>query len=73
MTGDQWLRVLAVFLEVLVLSGIVFSLLLGARLIMADFGIGPKYNKILAMALIASGSILVIFFTTHLSALYPSI
>ncbi|MFC1925307.1 hypothetical protein ACFLW2_01260 [Chloroflexota bacterium] len=73
MTGDQWLRVLAVFLEVLVLSGIVFSLLLGARLIMADFGIGPKYNKILAMALIASGCILVIFFSTHLSAFYPSI
>ena len=73
MTGDQWLRVLAVILEVMVLSGVVFCLLLGARLIMADFGIGPKYNKILAMALTVSGAILIIFFFTHLSAFYPSI
>ncbi len=73
MTDEQALRVLAVFLEVLVLAGIVFCILYGVRLILADFGVGPKYNKILAMALIAGGCILVVFFATHLSAFYPSI
>jgi len=73
MSEDQALRVLAVFLEVLILTSIISCILIGARLILSDFGIGTKYNKILMMALIAGGGILVIFFAIHLSVFYPSI
>jgi len=73
MSEDQALRVLAVFLEVLILTSIISCILIGARLILSDFGIGTKYNKILRMALIAGGGILVVFFAIHLSVFYPSI
>jgi len=72
MSEEQALRVLAVFLEVLVLTGIVFCILNGVRLILSDFGIGPKYNRIILMALVAGGFILVVFFATHLSTFYPT-
>lgn len=71
--GDQALRALAVFLEVVVLTGVLYCVLNGARLILADFGIGPKYNKALVMVLAAVGCILVVFFATHLSTFYPMI
>lgn len=73
MSEEQALRILAVFLEVLVLSGIAFCILNGVRLILSDLGIGPKYNKIIVMALATGGGILVVFFATHLSVFYPSI
>jgi succinate dehydrogenase/fumarate reductase cytochrome b subunit len=71
--ADQALRALAIFLEVVVLTGIIYCILNGARLILADFGIGPKYNKAIVMALVAVGGLLVVFFSTHLSTFYPTI
>ncbi len=71
--GDQVLRALAVFLEVLVLTGVLYCVLNGARLILFDFGISLKYNKVLVMALVAAGSLLVVFFFSHLSTFYPTI
>ena len=71
--ADQALRALAVFLEVLVLTGVLYCVLNGARLILADFGIGPKYTKAIVTLLAAAGCILVVFFATHLSTFYPMI
>ena len=71
--GDQALRALAIFLEVLILTGVLYCALNGVRLILADFGIGPKYTKSIVMALTAAGCILVVFFATHLSTFYPLI
>ena len=73
MSEDQALRVLAVFLEVLILTSIISCILIGVRLILSDFGVGLKYNKILMIALITGGGILVVFFAIHLSVFYPSI
>jgi succinate dehydrogenase/fumarate reductase cytochrome b subunit len=70
---DQFLRVVAIFLEVAVLSAILYCLLSGVRLILADLGIGPKYGKPIVMTLVAAGSILVVFFIAHLSTFYPTI
>ena len=73
MSEEQALRALAIFLEVLILTSIISCILIGVRLILSDFGVGPKYNKILVMALATGGGILVVFFVIHLSAFYPSI
>jgi succinate dehydrogenase/fumarate reductase cytochrome b subunit len=69
---DQFLRVVAIFLEVVVLSAILYCLLNGVRLALLDFGIGPKYNKAIVMALAAVSSLLVVFFVAHLSTFYPT-
>ena len=68
---DTFLRGLAIFLEVTILSAVIYYLLIGARLILVDFGIGPKYTRAIATILILVGIILVIFFIAHLIAFYP--
>ena len=70
---DILLRTIAIFIEVLLLAVIIYSLLSGVRLTAFDLGIGSKYNKALTMAFIAAGIIVVIFFIAHLTAFYPAI
>jgi len=69
---DQFLRVIAVLLEVLVLSAILYCILNGVRLALLDFGVGPKYSRAIVMTLAAAGSLLVVFFAAHLSIFYPA-
>lgn len=68
---DQFLRVVAVFLEVSVLGVMMFCLVWGLKLLLEDFGINKKYNKAIVMALAVVWLICVVFFTFHLSAFYP--
>ena len=69
---DQALRAIAIFLEVVVLTGIIYCILNGVRLALFDFGIGSKYTKVIVMAVVAAGSLLVVFFIVHLSIFYPT-
>ncbi len=69
---DSALRGIAVFLEVLVLTAVLYCILNAVRLAAFDFGIVPKYNRPIVMILTAAGAILVVFFATHLSIFYPS-
>lgn len=66
-----FLRGVAIFSEWVVLTAIIFAILFGVRLILADFGIGPKYNKAIVMGIIAAGSLLAVFFIGHLTMFYP--
>ena len=68
---DAFIRGISVFLEVLILAAIVYYLLNGVRLILADFGIGPKYTKAIVMTIVAAGGLLMIFFIAHLTTFYP--
>jgi hypothetical protein len=68
---DQFLRVAAVLLEVLVLAGMMFSILWGVKLLAADLGVSSKYAKAIMMALSVLFGILVFFFIMHLTAFYP--
>ena len=70
---DVVLRTLAIFIEVLILAAIIFCLLAGVWLTLFDLGLGPKYKKILAMALVVAGCIVMVFFIAHLTAFYPAI
>jgi hypothetical protein len=70
---DVLLRVIAVFIEVVILAAIIYCLLAGARLTIFDLGLGSRYRKVVTMALVMAGCIVVVFFVAHLTSLYPTI
>jgi len=70
---DIFLRVLAIFIEVVILAAIMYVLLTAVRLIAFDLGLGTKYKKGIAMVLILAGCIVVVFFIAHLTSFYPTI
>jgi len=70
---DVLLRTIAIFIEVLILAAIIYCLLTGARLTIFDLGLGPKYKKVVTMALVVAGCIVVVFFIAHLTSFYPTI
>lgn len=70
---DVLLRTIAIFIEVLILAAIIYCLLTGARLTIFDLGLGSKYKKVVTMALVVAGCIVVVFFIAHLTSFYPTI
>jgi len=70
---DIFLRIIAIFIEVVLLAAIAYCVLNGVRLTALDLGIGPKYNKAVSMVLIVIGIIVVVFFIAHLTTFYPAI
>ena len=70
---DVALRIIAIIIEVLILAVIAFAVLKGVKLTATDLGIGPKFSRIIIMALLAVGFIVVIFFIAHLSTFYPEV
>ena len=69
---DQALRVIAILVEVVVITGIVYCALNAVRLALFDFGIELKYNKPIVLLLAAAGSLLLVFFVNHLTVFYPT-
>jgi len=69
---DQFLRVVAVLLEVSVLAIMVFCIFWGLRLLLTELGISRKYDKAIFMALATLLGIATLFFIMHLSAFYPA-
>lgn len=70
---DIVIRVIAIFIEVVLLAAIIYSMLNGARLTIFDMGVGPKYNRMVTTALMVIGVIIVVFFIAHLTTFYPAI
>ncbi len=70
---DTFLIIIAIFIEVVLLTVIIYCLLNGVRLTAFDLGIGPKYNKAVTMALIVAGVLILVFFVAHLTTFYPTI
>ncbi len=70
---DIFLRAIAIIVEIAILASIIYVLLTGVRLTVFDLGLGPKYKKVVAMALVLAGCILVVFFIAHLTLFYPTI
>lgn len=70
---DILLRVIAIFIELVILVAIIYCLLAGMWLTVFDLGLGPKYKKVVTMALVVAGCIAVVFFIAHLTSFYPTI
>ena len=69
---DQFLRVVAVLVEVAVLGIMMLCLFWGLKLLLDDFGINKKYEKVIVMALSVLWLLFVFFFAMHLSSFYPA-
>jgi hypothetical protein len=70
---DILLRAVAIFVEILILAGIMLSLLLGVKLILFDLGLRPKYKKMITISLLIVGVISLVFFISHLTTFYPTV
>ncbi len=70
---DVFLKVIAIFIEVLILASIMYVLLTGVRLTIFDLGLGLRYKKVIAMVLVLAGCMAVVFFIAHLTSFYPTI
>ena len=68
---DALLRGVAIFLEWLVLAAIIYYMLGGVKVMVADLGIPPKYMKGITLVLAAVGILLIVFFLAHLTTFYP--
>lgn len=65
-------RVFAIFVELVILAVLVFSLLWAVRLALFDLWLGPKYRPVATMALATIGGLAMIFLIAHLISFYPS-
>lgn len=70
---DVLLRVVAIFIEVAILTAIMYVLFTGVRLTVFDLGLGLRYKKIVTIALVLAGFIVVVFFIAHLTSFYPNV
>ena len=70
---DVFLRVIAIFIEVVILAAIIYCLLSGVRLTLFDLGLRSKYGKMVSVALLVAGFIVVLFFVAHLTVFYPTV
>ena len=70
---DIVLRSIAIFVEVALLAVIAYFILQGIKLAVIDLGVRAKYNRVITMALVAIGIIVVVFFIAHLTTFYPEI
>ena len=70
---DVFLRVVAIFIEVLLMAAIIYTLVAGVRLIAFDLGLGAKYKKAVAMVVVLVVGITTVFFIAHLTSFYPTI
>ena len=70
---DVVLRTIAVIIEVIILMVISYAILYGVMLTAFDLGIGAKYKKVITMALLVVGTLVVVFFFAHLFTWYPTV
>ena len=64
-------RPIAIVVEVIVLMGVFYSLLLGVKLSALDFGLEEKYQKFIERVWVIVGFLALVFFVAHLVAFYP--
>ncbi len=64
-------RPITIVVEVIVLMGVIYSLLLGVKLTALDFGLEEKYQKFIDRVWVIVGGMALVFFVAHLVAFYP--
>jgi hypothetical protein len=67
------LRPIAIVVELLILMAIIYSLFLGLKLAVFDFGLDQKYKKFIEWVLMIVGCLAFVFFVAHLITFYPRI
>lgn len=70
---DVFLRVIAIFIEVIILAALLGCLLYGVWLAMFDLGLGERYKKAITVVFVIVGCLIVVFLVAHLTTFYPTI
>ena len=68
---ESILRPGVIFVEIIVLMGVVGSLFLGVKLTAFDFGMEEKYKRFLCWVFMIMGCLALVFFIAHLVTFYP--
>jgi hypothetical protein len=66
-------RPIAIFVELAILMGILYSLFTGVKLVIFDLGLDPKYSPFIKWVLRIMGFLALVFFAAHLITFYPRI
>ena len=64
-------RIFGIIIEVLILVGFAYCILRGVQLMVFQTGMGLKYHRMFSILLSVVGGIVVVFFISHLTMLYP--
>lgn len=67
------MRPIAIIIEVLILTGVIYCLFLAVRLTFLDVGFRPKYDRFVKWAFGVVGIVLTAFFIAHLTLFYPKL
>ncbi|MBW6486753.1 MAG: hypothetical protein K0B01_11455 [Syntrophobacterales bacterium] len=66
-------RGLAIILEVAVLTGLIYSIVNGARDALFDYGLDEKYSDFIRLMVVIVVCIALTFFVAHLITFYPRV
>lgn len=66
-------RGVAVIVEVAVLTGLIYSIVNGARLALFDYGLDEKYADFIKFMVLIVVCIALTFFAAHLITFYPRV
>ncbi len=66
-------RTIAIAIELVFIGGTIFAFFLGLRLVLADLGLGPKYQRFLSASLTTLWIMVMVFFVSHLILFYQGI
>lgn len=64
-------RPLAIFVELILLVALMYSLFMGMNLGLADLGLNRKYVKFLKIIAVLMSCLILFFFVSHLVTFYP--
>ena len=67
------LRTVAIVVELAILMAVIYSLFVGLKLAVFDFGLDQKYKTFIKWVLMIMGCLALVFFAAHLITFYPRI
>lgn len=70
---EAFLRPVAIIVEVIILTAILYSLFAGVEFALFDLGSDQKYKKFIERVLVIMGCLALVFFAAHLISFYPRI
>jgi len=64
-------RPVAIAVEVVILMAVIYSLFLGVKFSVLDFGLEEKYKSFICWVFMIMGCLALVFFIAHLITFYP--
>ncbi len=68
---ESFFRILAIFVEVVILMAVIYALFVGVKFSALDFGLEEKYKRFICWVFMIIGCLAFVFFIAHLITFYP--